>query len=102
MHTPTSLQSMKKNAAKAAAMLSMLSNAKRLMILCYISREDVTVNDLAQKVGLSQSALSQHLAKMRADKLVKGERRGQAVYYRIARPEVEALLATLYLIYCHP
>jgi DNA-binding transcriptional ArsR family regulator len=100
MRTNKSTQAMKRNATKAEALLKLMANAKRLMILCHLSREEMTVNELVKLVGLSQSALSQHLAKMRLDDLVAGEKRGQSVYYRIAKPEVEALLSTLYLIYC--
>ncbi len=91
---------MMRNASKAEAMLKMLANAKRLMILCYLVRSEKTVSELADIVGLSQSALSQHLAKMRENELVVSDKRGQQVYYRIASPEVSAILSTLYLIYC--
>jgi DNA-binding transcriptional ArsR family regulator len=93
---------MKRSAGKAAALLKLMANAKRLTILCHLSRKEMTVNELVKIVGLSQSALSQHLGKMRRDKLVAGERRGKSVIYRIAKPEVEALLSTLYLIFCRP
>lgn len=96
----TSLEVMKRNASKAEAMLKLLANGKRLMILCSIVKEEKSVGQLAELVGLSQSALSQHLAKMREQGLVEAEKRGKAVYYRISNPEVEAILSTLYLIYC--
>ncbi|MDR3448966.1 MAG: metalloregulator ArsR/SmtB family transcription factor [Alphaproteobacteria bacterium] len=102
MQTDKSIGAMKQNAKKAEALLKLMANAKRLMILCHLSRREMTVNELMKLVGLSQSALSQHLAKMRLEKLVAGEKRGQSVYYRIAKPEAEALLSTLYLIYCRP
>jgi len=70
------------------------------MILCHLSYQEMTANELVELVGLSQSALSQHLAKMRADNLVVGKKQGQSVYYRISKLEVGALLSTLYLIYC--
>lgn len=101
MHTSVTIRSMKQNAGRASAMLKLLANAKRLMILCHLGHQPMTVNGLAKQVGLSQSALSQHLAKMRRDRLIVGEKQGQSVYYRIAKPEVNALLSTLYLIYCH-
>ncbi|MGE3623582.1 MAG: ArsR/SmtB family transcription factor [Bdellovibrionales bacterium] len=100
MNMSKSILSIRKNAGKAGTLLKSLANTKRLMILCFLNHQAMTVNDLAEQVGLSQSALSQHLAKMRRDKLVTGEKRGQSVYYRIAKPEVHALLSTLYLIYC--
>ena len=100
MPNPLSITAMKRQATRAAGMLKLLANAKRLMILCHIGHKEMTVNELVKAIGLSQSAVSQHLAKMRADKLVVGEKRGQSVFYRIANPEVEAMLSTLYLIYC--
>lgn len=96
----TSLEVMQRNAAKAEAMLKLLANAKRLMILCHLVKGEKAVGQLADLVGLSHSALSQHLAKMRGQGLVEADKQGQMVYYRISNPEVEAILATLYLIYC--
>lgn len=94
------LLTMQRNAAKAEAMLKQLANAKRLMILCSLVGGEKSVGELAEIVGLSSSALSQHLAKMREAELVGAEKRGQMVYYRISSMEGQALLSTLYLIYC--
>jgi len=91
---------MGRNAAKAEAMLKLLANAKRLMILCHLVKSEQTVSELADLVDLSHSALSQHLSKMRESGLVVSDKRGQQVYYRIGSPEVSAILSTLYLIYC--
>jgi DNA-binding transcriptional ArsR family regulator len=91
---------MQRNAAKAEAMLKLLANAKRLMILCHLVKSEQTVGEIADLVGLSHSALSQHLAKMRKNGLVLADKRGQQVYYRVGSPEVSAILSTLYLIYC--
>ena len=91
---------MQRNSAKAEAMLKQLANAKRLMILCSLVGGEKSVGELAEIVGLSSSALSQHLAKMRDAQLVDAEKRGQMVYYRISSIEAQALLSTLYLIYC--
>ena len=96
----SSLEVMQRNAAKAEAMLKLLANAKRLMILCHLVKGEKSVGQLADLVGLSPSALSQHLAKMRDLKMVEADKQGQMVYYRISNPEVEAILSTLYLIYC--
>lgn len=96
----SSLEVMQRNAAKAEAMLKLLANAKRLMILCHLVKGEKSVGELADLVGLSSSALSQHLAKMRDLKMVEPDKQGQMVYYRISNPEVEAILSTLYLIYC--
>ena len=81
-------------------MLKVLANAKRLMILCHLIKGEKTVGELTELVGLSHSALSQHLAKMRALDLVETNKKGQEVFYRIESREVEAILSTLYLIYC--
>lgn len=94
------LEAMKKNAGKAEAMLKQLASASRLLILCNLVSGEKTVGELAEIVGLSQSALSQHLAKLRTAELVEAEKRGQMVYYRISSMEAQALLSTLYLIYC--
>ena len=96
----TSLEVMQRNATKAEAMLKLLANAKRLIVLCHLVKGAKSVGQLADLVGLSSSALSQHLAKMRDQGLVESEKQGKVVYYRIVNPEVEAILSTLYLIYC--
>ena len=73
------------------------------MILCkLVESGEANVNSLADAVGLSQSALSQHLAKMREEGLVTYRRESQTLWYRIADARVEALLATLYALYCNP
>lgn len=95
----SSLDVMARNAAKAEAMLKLLANSKRLMILCHLVKGEKSVGQLADLVELSSSALSQHLAKMRDLKIVDAEKKGQMVYYRISNFEVEAILSTLYLIY---
>jgi len=89
-------------ATEAAELLSALANGKRLMIMCHLLENEVSVNTLAEKVGLSQSALSQHLAKLRALELVATRRDGQTIYYRLASDDVRAVLQTLYGIYCAP
>ncbi len=94
------LENMQKNSKKAEEMLKILANSNRLMILCHLVKNEKTVNELSMLVGLSQSALSQHLAKMRALNLVETRKVGQEVFYRIENMEVEAILSTLYLIYC--
>jgi DNA-binding transcriptional ArsR family regulator len=94
------LQNMQRNSKKAESMLKVLANAKRLMILCHLIKGEKTVGELTELVRLSHSALSQHLAKMRALNLVETDKKGQEVFYRIESREVEAILSTLYLIYC--
>jgi DNA-binding transcriptional ArsR family regulator len=83
-------------------LLSAMASEKRLMILCRLLEGETKVNDLAELVGMNQSALSQQLAKLRALKLVDTRRDAQQVYYRLASVEVERILETLYGIYCDP
>jgi DNA-binding transcriptional ArsR family regulator len=88
-------------AAEAAQLLKLLANENRLLILCQLAlAREMSVNDLADAVGLSQSALSQHLAKMREDGLLATQRAAQAVFYRIADPNAAKILALLKNIYC--
>ena len=71
------------------------------MILCkLVEWGEANVNSLVEAVGLSQSALSQHLAKMRDEGIVATRRESQTIWYRIADPRIEQLFATLYSLYC--
>ncbi|HMN83096.1 MAG TPA: metalloregulator ArsR/SmtB family transcription factor [Burkholderiaceae bacterium] len=88
-------------AAKAAALLRAVGNEHRLLVLCLlIAQGEMTVGALHEHVALSQSALSQHLAKMREEGLVTFRREAQTLYYRIDDPNVVKLIATLKDIYC--
>lgn len=98
---PMDMAAFEKKAGTVADMLKAIGNARRLMLLCkLVEHGEVTVSDLARDVGLSQSACSQHLAKMREEGLVAFRRESQTLWYRIGDPRVEALLATLYQLYC--
>ena len=88
-------------AGEVADILKAIGNARRLMLLCkLVEHGEITVSDLAREVGLSQSACSQHLARMREEGLIGFRRQSQTLWYRIADPRVETLLATLYQLYC--
>ncbi|NML91173.1 MULTISPECIES: ArsR/SmtB family transcription factor [unclassified Sphingobium] len=90
-----------KKAGEVANLLKAMGNARRLMVLCkLVEHGEMTVGDLAHEVGLSQSALSQHLARMREEGLVAFRRESQTLWYRIADPRTEELLATLYTLFC--
>ena len=91
---------LKESAKEASSLLSALGNDNRLMILCHLDRGEKRVSELVALVGLSQSALSQHLSKMRSLGLVESRREGQSIYYRIASSEALQVLETLYDIYC--
>lgn len=87
---------------EAARLLTTLANAKRLMALCHLLEGEKAVGQLAELVGLAPAALSQHLAKLRDLRLVATRREGQTIHYRLASPEVAAILATLHSLYCAP
>ncbi|SEL64677.1 transcriptional regulator, ArsR family [Colwellia chukchiensis] len=90
-----------KNAQEVAALLKLLSNHYRLMILCCLADSELTVGELNKQVDLSQSALSQHLTKLRASDLVATRRSSQTIYYRIKNEKVKALLYYLQQQFCH-
>jgi ArsR family transcriptional regulator len=94
---------MERKAAAIADLLGALGNERRLMILCkLVERHEATVGSLAEEVGLSQSALSQHLARMRQEGIVAFRRESQTLWYRIADARVETLFETLYGLFCRP
>jgi len=98
---PMDLATFEAKAGQVADTLKAIGNARRLMLLCkLVEHSEVTVGDLARDVGLSQSACSQHLAKMRDEGLVTYRRESQTLWYAIADLRVETLLATLYQLYC--
>jgi len=98
---PTDLADFTARAGEVADVLKALGNRARLMVLCkLVEHDEMRVGDLATEVGLSQSALSQHLAKMREEGLVAFRRDGQTLFYRVGDPRCEALLATLHRLYC--
>ena len=76
-------------------LLSAMGNPSRLAVLRLLASEELPVGILAKKVGLSQSALSQHLAKLRKKKLVSSRRDAQTIYYSCKSKGVQAILATL-------
>jgi len=89
-------------ADEVAATLAVMANPKRLLVMCTLLAGEKSVGDLAEIVQLSPAALSQHLGKMRALRLVATRRDGQTIFYSLASPEVRALLETLYRVYCAP
>lgn len=89
------------NALEVAHVLRALGNERRLMILCrLVEAGEMTVGALVEAVGLSQSALSQHLAKMRDEKIVTFRRDSQTLWYRISDPRIEQMMAELHRLYC--
>jgi DNA-binding transcriptional ArsR family regulator len=95
------MASFEAKAAEAASLLKLLANENRLLILCRLAQvREMSVNELAAAVGLSQSALSQHLAKMREDGLLATRREAQTVFYRLVDRNAGRLLKLLKSIYC--
>jgi DNA-binding transcriptional ArsR family regulator len=94
------LEKMEQNADKAAQLLTAMANPKRLLILCNLLDQELNVSQIAERVDLGQSPLSQHLSKLRAWGLVKTRRDGQQINYTLASNEVRQVLTTLYNIYC--
>ena len=84
-----------------AETLKAIANERRLQILCVLMESSETnVGQLVERIGISQSALSQHLAKMRDEGLLAYRRESQTLWYRIADPRIRELMAELYRLYC--
>ncbi len=95
------LEMLAAQAATAARMLKLLGNENRLLILCsLIAHGEMKVGGLVKAVGLSQSALSQHLALLRADGLITFRRESQTLHYRVNDPRAARILKLLKDIYC--
>lgn len=97
-----SLEEMAEHATQAADVLKSIANPNRLMILCSLIEGEKTVGAINEEVPLSQSALSQHLARLRAEKLVTSRKEGQTVHYRVNDPRIVELMSRLYELYCDP
>ena len=94
---------LEQQARQAATLLRMLCNESRLLVLCHIvGAGEMSVGALAELVGLSQPALSQHLAKMREEGLLATRREAQSVYYRLADEKATRLLRLMRQLYCGP
>jgi ArsR family transcriptional regulator len=90
------------SAAEAARLLRALANERRLMILCQLAEGERSVGQIQPLVGLSQSALSQHLAVLRDEGVVAARREAQTVWYRIADPAALKVVGVLAEIFCPP
>lgn len=95
------ISTFQQQAAEAAGLLKMLSNERRLMVLCHlVANDELTVGDLNARVGLSQSALSQHLAKLREEGVLATRKEAQTVYYRIADARTHQIIGLLHDLFC--
>jgi DNA-binding transcriptional ArsR family regulator len=97
---PAALQELLDQAHRASEMLKALSHETRLLILCLLSEGEKSVSELEDTLSMSQAAVSQQLARLRFDRLVKTRRDGRSIYYSIADEEVAALIGALYDIFC--
>lgn len=88
------------NAAEAESFLKALANRHRLIVLCELHKGELSVARLQEAVGLSQSSLSQHLARLREDSLVKTRRESQTIFYSLANENVSRIIALLYELFC--
>ena len=90
------------SAGRAAALLRALANEKRLLILCQLADGELSVGQIQPRVGLSQSALSQHLALLRDEGVVATRRDAQTIYYRVADHAALRVIQTLAELFCPP
>lgn len=93
------LEAMKVCAPRALALLKTMANENRLFILCNLLEGELSVNELAERVGLSQSALSQHLAILRTEQYVSTRKESQTVYYSLASNDIKQLMELLHQLY---
>ena len=93
---------LRSRAGEAASFLKSIANDRRLIILCELVKGERTVGELEAVAGLSQSALSQHLARLREARLVKTRRESQSIYYSLADPGVSKVIGVLHDVYCRP
>lgn len=100
MSNTLTMEDMLRQSSQAAVFLKALSNENRLMILCHLLDQELSVTALNEKLPLSQSALSQHLAVLRRDGLVSTRRESQTIYYSIGDVRVKELIQTLHRLFC--
>ncbi len=96
------IEGLRSRAVEAASFLKSIANERRLIILCELVNGERTVGELEPIVGLSQSALSQHLARLRDAGLVKARRESQTIHYSLADSSVGEVIGALRGVYCRP
>ncbi|MGI9522245.1 MAG: ArsR/SmtB family transcription factor [Hyphomicrobiaceae bacterium] len=93
---------MAEKAKNATAMLKALSHESRLMILCYLAHGEKSVTELEEILSLRQPAVSQQLARLRAEGIIEARRDGKAIYYSIQDRRAQTIMETVYDLYCGP
>jgi len=96
------MQDMTQVAGEVSELMRALANPHRLLLLCQLVEGEKSVGELAAAAGLRQPTVSQHLAQMRRDQLVRAHRQGQVVRYRLGRPEVGRMMHFLHDTFCGP
>ena len=96
----TRAEQMREHAAEAAGLMKALGNESRLMILCMLTEGERSVSDLNAIIPLSQSALSQQLARLRQQGLVRTRRESQTIFYSLANGPADRVIHLLHDIYC--
>ena len=91
---------MQQSAKAATDLLKLLGHPDRLMVLCQLKTGEQSVGELSKNLGIKQSPLSQHLARMRHEGVVESRREAQTVYYSISGEKVTKVVSTLYDLYC--
>lgn len=94
------IRQMQQNALAAEKLLKSLANSHRLMVLCHLVNGEMSVGDLEKRLEVSQSSLSQHLARLRGQGIVEYRKEGTTVLYRIADEKALRILESLYMLYC--
>ena len=97
---PIDINALLANAREASEFLKALSHEARLVILCTLIEGEKSVSDLEQMLSLRQPAVSQQLARLRADNLVETRRDGKNIFYSLARPEVVEVISALHRAFC--
>lgn len=102
MKTDLDISELETNAGQATAFLKALSHPKRLLVLCNLVDGEVTSGELAERLGISHPNLSQHLARLKSEKLVETRRTATTIYYRISDPRIGKIINVLFEMFCAP
>jgi DNA-binding transcriptional ArsR family regulator len=96
------IDDMRDAAQSACALMKVLSNPDRLLLLCELAAGEANVGELEERLGIGQPTLSQQLTVLRGEELVSTRREGKNIYYRMASPQAMAVMQVLYMQFCKP
>ena len=97
---PSSPKNLQASVAEASSLLKAISNKTRLMIVCLLADNEMSVGELLDIIPLSQSAMSQHLALLRRGEIVKTRREAQSIIYSLASSEAKVIVDKVHELYC--